>query len=93
MFDIHAHFVCAMPVRHRDRARRILMTAFSRTDLSDNPLRMAYGAANYAARASLNSADNRSLWIPEGMQPHLKALIAVGLRKITTDDHSRRSSN
>jgi hypothetical protein len=42
LFDIHAHFVCAMPEKLREDVRIILMTAFSRADVSDKPLRNPY---------------------------------------------------
>jgi regulator of replication initiation timing len=50
LFDIHAHFVCKMPADNREEVRRRLMMAFSRTDLSDEPLRSAQGFARYAEK-------------------------------------------
>jgi regulator of replication initiation timing len=50
LFDIHAHFVCKMPADDREELRRRLMMAFSRTDLSDEPLRSAQGFARYAEK-------------------------------------------
>jgi hypothetical protein len=68
LFDIHAHFVCKIPgVELREKARRRLMSAFSRADTSDEKLRTAYGFAIYAFRTFKLSRVAR--W-------HRKALLA-----------------
>jgi hypothetical protein len=52
LFDIHAHFVCKIPAEpvHREEVRGLLMQAFSRTDLGDEPLRSAEGFTRYAEK-------------------------------------------
>jgi hypothetical protein len=47
LFDIHAHFVCKVSAVDREKVRRLLMQAFSRTNLGDEPLRSAQAFARY----------------------------------------------
>jgi hypothetical protein len=46
-FDLHAHFICRIPREHREAARRRLLTAFSKADVPDDPVRNAVGCATY----------------------------------------------
>jgi hypothetical protein len=50
LFDIHAHFVCRIPMDRREEARRRLMTAFSRCHLPDNAIRSPQGVARYISK-------------------------------------------
>lgn len=49
-FDIHAHFVCKVPLTIRKKVRGRLMVSFSRTHTPDEKLRSPHGFAKYAAR-------------------------------------------
>jgi len=66
LFDIHAHFVCEMPADNREEVRRRLMMAFSRTDLTDEPLRTAQGFARYAEKTL--KLDHVVTWPIEALQ-------------------------
>ena len=46
-FDLHAHFICRIPREHREAARRRLLTAFSKADVPDDPVRNAVACATY----------------------------------------------
>lgn len=46
-FDLHAHFICRIPLDQREAARRRLLTAFSKADLPDHPLRNPAACATY----------------------------------------------
>jgi hypothetical protein len=46
-WDLHAHFICRIPLAQREAARRRLLTAFSKADVPDDPLRNAAGCATY----------------------------------------------
>lgn len=50
LFDLHAHFVCQIPMDRREEARRRLMTAFSRCHLPDNAIRSPQGVARYISK-------------------------------------------
>lgn len=46
-FDLHAHFICRIPPAQREAARRRLLTAFSKTDVPDEPVRNVGACATY----------------------------------------------
>lgn len=46
-FDLHAHFICRIPREHREAARQRLLTAFSKADVPDEPVRNVAACATY----------------------------------------------
>lgn len=46
-FDLHAHFICRVPRDQREAARRRLLTAFSKADLPDTPVKNPAACATY----------------------------------------------
>jgi hypothetical protein len=50
LFDLHAHFVCRIPVDHLQAVHRRLLTEFSRTHLPDEVVRSPQAVARYIAQ-------------------------------------------
>jgi hypothetical protein len=48
LFDLHAHFVCRVPIQHREAVNRRLLVKFSKTDLNTKPIRKAAAVATYS---------------------------------------------
>jgi hypothetical protein len=46
-FDLHAHIICRIPPEHREAARQRLLTAFSKADVPDEPIRNVAACATY----------------------------------------------
>jgi hypothetical protein len=69
-FDLHAHFICRIPREHREAARQRLLTAFSKADVPDEPVRnvaacvtyMVWGIADPEETVELPDAALSDLW-------------------------------
>lgn len=46
-FDLHAHFICRVPPKHREAARRRLLTGFSKAHVPEEPVRKLVACATY----------------------------------------------